>query len=162
MVPSSDVLCYYFLMSRPPLVISACLAGHMCRYNGCSVAFAEYPQLEAHYTLIPVCPEQLGGLPTPRPPSEIRDNKVYDVLGNDVTHAFVHGSRRALTIAQESGCTIALLMERSPSCGYQHIYDGTFTKTLVPGDGIFASLLKKQGFTIYTPKTIRLLLSDIL
>ena len=149
-------------MSRPSLLISACLAGHMCRFNGGSVAFAEYPQLEVLYTLIPVCPEQLGGLSTPRPPSEIRGNKVYDVLGNDVTHAFVLGSKRALDIAQGNGCKIALLMDRSPSCGYQQIYDGSFSKTLVQGDGIFAALLKKQGFVIYTLNTVKVLLSDIL
>ncbi|NCC63393.1 MAG: DUF523 domain-containing protein [Spirochaetia bacterium] len=147
-------------MNRPSLLVSACLFGYACRYNESCVAFKESSWIEKQYTLIKVCPEQLGGLPTPRNPAEIQGARVVDAQGNDLTDAFELGAKRALALAREHRCTTALLMDRSPSCGYHQIYDGTFSSTLIEGSGIFAQLLKKQGFTIYTPETVTLLLAD--
>ena len=106
------------------------------------------------FEVIAVCPEQLGGLPTPRPPSEKVGNKVITQAGSDVTKAFEEGARIALEKARRTGCTTALLMERSPSCGLGMIYDGSFSSHLIPGNGVFAQLLEDEGFTILTPKTI--------
>ncbi len=105
---------------------------------------------------MPVCPEVLGRLPVPRPPSEIAQgagSKVTNVLGTDVTKEFVTGAHVALGIGLQAGCTRAILKARSPSCGFGQVYDGTFSKVLVSGDGIFARLLKDHGFRIYTEET---------
>ena len=106
----------------------------------------------ARYQLIPVCPEQLGGLSTPRPPAERRDDRVKTKNGLDVTDAYVRGAVEALRLAQALGCKKALLKQRSPSCGSGQIYDGTFTGTLTEGDGVFAEMLRKRGIQIITEK----------
>lgn len=133
------------------VLISACLLGQYCRYDG---KVKNYPQLEkllrrADLHLIPVCPEQLGGLATPREPSECQGAKVYTKSGRDVTAQYQRGAAGALYYAQLFHCTAAVLKEKSPSCGCGWIYDGSFTKTLVKGDGVTAALLKKHGLTIY-------------
>ena len=162
MIPLNENTWYAFSsMNRPSLLVSACLFGNTCRYNESCVAFKDSLWIEKQYTLIKVCPEQLGGLPTPRNPAEILTSRVVDAQGIDLTEAFVLGAERALAVARASGCTTALLMDRSPSCGYHQIYDGTFSGTLIEGSGIFAQLLKKNGFTIYTPTTVTALLSDM-
>ncbi len=139
-------------MEKPPLVVSACLFGRRCRYNGTSVPFPPLTEMLAErYTLIPVCPEELGGLQTPRSPSELVAGRVITREGDDITEAFLLGAERALDIAKKNGCGRALLMERSPpSCGYGLVYDGSFGGTLVPGKGVFAALLESNGFTVST------------
>ena len=97
-----------------------------------------------------MCPEVLGGLPTPRTPSERRGERVVSAEGDDVTGEFSAGAEAALYIAEECGCSAAVLKARSPSCGCGRIYDGTFTHTLVDGDGLFAALLRKKGFQLFT------------
>ena len=134
-------------------VVSACLAGESCRYDGgCSPCPAVQALVRTGQAL-PVCPEVLGGLPTPRVPSEIRGGRVVAKDGTDVTGAFTCGAEEALRLALENGCTAAILKARSPSCGCGRIYDGTFTHTLVDGDGLFAALLRKKGFQLFTEET---------
>ena len=129
------------------VLISACLLGCTCRYDGASKAHPAALSLMEKYQLIPVCPEQLGGLPTPRSPAERRGEKVVTKEG-DVTAQYRWGAEEALRLADLFGCDTAVLKERSPSCGSGTIYDGTFTKTLIPGDGVTAQLLKEAGITV--------------
>ncbi len=130
------------------MIVSACLAGFPCRYDGKSKACAEVVELVKAGKAIPVCPEQLGGLPTPRPPCEILAGRVVDRNGADRTESFQQGAQAVLTLAQTYGATQALLQNRSPSCGTGWIYDGTFSKTLIAGDGITARLLQENGIQV--------------
>lgn len=129
-----------------PVLVSACLLGEPCRYDGKAMPCeAAIRMIEAH-TLVPICPEQLGGLPAPRNPSEIQaDGRVVDTAGEDRTAAFEFGARETLRIARERGCTFAILKENSPSCGTHHIYDGSFSGILVPGKGKTSALLEEHG-----------------
>lgn len=134
------------------LLISACLLGEPCRYDGKSKPLPEEKlrRLRDTYTLIPVCPEQAGGLPTPRTPSERRGEKVITETGMDVTAAYQSGAACALELAQSEQVDAAVLKARSPSCGKGEIYDGTFTRTLFPGHGVTAQLLMENGIAVYT------------
>lgn len=137
------------------LLISACLLGEPCRYDGASKPL-QGRQLEAllqNHTLIPVCPEQLGGLPTPRTPSERRGTCVVMRDGTDVTAEYERGAAIVCALARRTGAEAALLKARSPSCGSGAIYDGTFTGTLTPGDGVTAEALKRMGLPVYTEET---------
>ena len=135
---------------KEALLISACLLGTNCKYNGGNNALPpeKLAALEERYRLIPVCPERYGGLPTPRIPSERRGDRVVNKAGEDVTEAFRRGAELALETALREGCRLALLKERSPSCGSGRIYDGSFTGTVIPGDGVTAEMLKKSGLTV--------------
>ena len=130
------------------LLISACLTGVNCKYDGGNNALPEETlrALRERYRLVPVCPEVLGGLPVPRVPSERLDGRVLNRAGEDVTAAFSDGAGQALRIAREQGCRKALLKARSPSCGSGRIYDGSFSGRLIPGDGVTAELLRAAGF----------------
>ncbi len=130
------------------MIVSACLAGFPCRYDGKARPCAQVVELVRAGKAIPVCPEQLGGLPTPRTSCEIREGRVVDADGRDRTEAFERGARAVLQIAQTYGATEALLQSRSPSCGSGRIYDGSFTKTLTAGDGVTARLLKENGIQV--------------
>jgi uncharacterized protein YbbK (DUF523 family) len=103
---------------------------------------------------IPVCPEQLGGLPTPRACAEQKGNRVFAKDGRDVTEEFVKGAKEGLKVAKLCNCKEAILKSKSPSCGCGKVYDGTFTGDLVDGDGIFAKLLKQNGIGVRTEKDI--------
>ena len=118
------------------LLISACLLGAQCRYDGQSKPVLEMVALSEQFDLVPLCPEQLGGLPTPRTPAERIEDRVMTKDGRDVTAEYRHGAEQALHLARLCGCKIALLKERSPSCGSGTIYDGTFTGGLTAGDGV--------------------------
>ena len=131
------------------LLISACLLGIPCRYDGKSEPAAKIDALSKKYELIPVCPEQLGGLPTPRTPSERHGDRVVMADGTDVTAQYQKGARAALEVYLRESCVAAVLKERSPSCGSGEIYDGTFTHTVISGDGVTAELLKKNGIKVY-------------
>lgn len=137
--------------ARKTLLVSACLLGTECKYSGGHNAMpgATIAALREKYRLIPVCPETAGGLPTPRDPSERRGDAVVSCKGRDVTAEFSRGADAALCLAERYGCTSALLKEKSPSCGSGVIYDGSFTGTLVSGDGLAAERLKKRGIKIY-------------
>lgn len=130
------------------MIVSACLAGFPCRYDGKARPSTEIMELVKTGKAIPVCPEQLGGLPTPRPPCEIREGRVVDVAGADRTEAFRRGAQAVLELAKTYGATQAVLQNRSPSCGSGWIYDGTFSKTLTAGDGVTARLLKENGIQV--------------
>ena len=130
------------------ILISACLLGVNCRYDGSGKEIPELIELLSKHTLIPVCPEQLGGLSTPRSPAEIKDNKVISKDSEDVTLEFTKGAEETLKLAKLYNCKYAILKERSPSCGSGKIYDGTFSKKLVDGDGFAAKLLKENGVEI--------------
>ena len=141
-------------LSRPcRYVVSACLAGLPCRYDGRTNLKPEVAALVASGLAVPVCPEELGGLPTPRTPSELRDGRVVAADERDVTAEFTAGAEAALYIAEEYGCCAAVLKARSPSCGCGRIYDGTFSRTLIDGNGLFAELLLKKGFEVFTEET---------
>ena len=130
------------------VIVSACLAGFPCRYDGKARPCAEVMELVKKGQAIPVCPEQLGGLPTPRPPCEIRDGRAVDAAGVDRTEAFRRGAEAVLELVKTYGATQAVLQNRSPSCGSGWIYDGTFSKKLVAGDGITARLLAENGIQV--------------
>lgn len=131
-------------------IISSCLLGVNCRYDGGNNKLPDekLAELREKYELIPVCPECYGGLTTPRVPSERRDGGVYSKVGVDVTAEFAKGAEAALYLAKLLGAELAILKENSPSCGSGTIYDGTFSGTLTEGDGVTAELLKKQGITV--------------
>ena len=136
------------------IVVSACLAGEKCRYDGKSNYCQKVVDLVAKGEAIPVCPEVLGGLSTPRAPAEQKGEKVFTINGVDVTKQFVDGANKCLKIAQEHNCKTALLKARSPSCGSNKIYDGTFSKRLIVGDGVLAGLLKKNGIKVITEEDL--------
>lgn len=133
------------------ILISACLLGVACRYDGLSKPLDReiIEKLRRQYHLIPICPEIMGGLPTPRIPSEISsDGKVLRKDGEDVTENYIRGAKEALRLAEIFQCDTALLKEKSPSCGAGKIYDGSFSKTLTDGNGITAEFLQKNGIRI--------------
>lgn len=137
------------------ILISACLLEVDCRYSGIRGSYPELKELKENYHLIPVCPEQLGGLPTPRMPSEIVGEKVLGKDGQDVTAQFEKGAGEALRIAQLFGCRYAILKANSPSCGFGTIYDGTHSGTLTRGNGRAAELLNKNGITVLNEKNYK-------
>ena len=127
------------------ILVSACLLGQSCRYDGKSKPCERVIALKDTYNLIPICPEVMGGLPTPRTPSEICGELVLMKDGRNVTENYNRGAQKALEIARENACTVAILKEKSPSCGSGLIHNGLFDGGLVEGDGITAKLLKSQG-----------------
>ena len=130
------------------ILVSACLLGLRCRYDGKAKPNAAVLALRERHTLIPVCPEQLGGLPTPRSPSEWQGERIRNADGADVTMQYLRGAEEAVRLAELMGCRVAVLKERSPACGCGEIYDGSFTHTLKAGDGSAASALKRAGVTV--------------
>ena len=130
------------------ILVSACLLGCPCRYDGKSKPNDTVLALMEQHTLIPICPEQMGGLATPRVPAERRGDGVFTETGGDVTAQYRRGAEEALRLAKLYGCTHAILKERSPSCGSGQIYDGSFSRTLTDGDGVTAALLKENGITV--------------
>lgn len=131
------------------LLVSACLLGCRCRYDGASKAHPLAKELAERHMLAPVCPEQLGGLPTPRSPAERRGELVVTRDGRDVTAWYRRGAEEALRLCRGLECEAAVLKERSPSCGHGEIYDGTFSGALVPGSGVTAELLSAHGVAVY-------------
>ena len=128
------------------IMISACLAGENCKYNGGNNRNEKALQLMAEHDVILVCPEQMGGLPTPRVPSELRDGVVTARDGRIVDREFREGAAKCLEIARQEQPDLIVLQSRSPSCGVKQRYDGSFTGTLVEGSGVTAQLLMENGF----------------
>ena len=145
------------------VLISACLLGMACRYDGKIKTYEAIDTLmeEAQITFIPVCPEQAGGLATPRVAAERSGKLVITADGKDVTAQYECGAAEALRLAVRYQCAYAVLKERSPSCGSKRIYDGTFTRTLRDGTGVTAALLTANGITVFdeteTAKLLRTL-----
>ena len=130
------------------VMVSACLLGENCKYNGGNNRNEELlRRLEGH-EVIPVCPEVMGGLPTPRVPSEIRDGIVTMADGRIADKEFRAGAEKCLEIARKEKPDVIIFQSRSPSCGVKERYDGTFTRTLVPGAGVTAELFLKNGFRV--------------
>lgn len=137
-------------MKKIEFIVSACLAGKKCRFDGDSRPCARVMELCRQGLALPVCPESLSGLPVPRPPCEAKNGKIISKDGKDVTLEFEKGAERALKIALGSGAKKVILKARSPSCGFGQIYDGSFSKTLTKGNGVFADKLHKKGFEVFT------------
>ena len=136
------------------ILVSACLLGCACRYDGKSVKNDAVIALGKDNILIPVCPEQLGGLPTPRIPSERIDDKVISQLGADVTKQYKKGADTALYIYNISSADFAVLKARSPSCGKGVIYDGSFSGGFKEGNGVTAELFMKNGIQVFTDEEL--------
>ncbi|WP_195970345.1 DUF523 domain-containing protein [Clostridium thermobutyricum] len=136
------------------ILISACLCGVNCKYNGANNYNEKIKEILEEYEYMLVCPEQLGGLTTPRKPAEIIEDKVIDNEGKDVTINFEKGALETLKIAQLTNAKYALLKEGSPSCGSNFIYDGNFNRTKILGEGLTAKLLKKNGIKIFSENEI--------
>ena len=136
------------------IIISACLLGEPCRYDGASKSAPLAYRLREKYNLIPVCPEVFGGLPTPRGPSEIVGERVVNKEGVDVTAQYRRGAETALSMAREGEVAFAVLKARSPSCGKGKTYDGTFTGTLTHRHGITVAMFLEAGIPVYTEDEI--------
>lgn len=146
------------------ILVSSCLLGIRAKYNGGDNTVRQLVDLCKSGLIVPACPEQLGGLPTPRSPAEIRGGSGADVLagrarvftdqGADVTGAFIDGAREVLKLCQILGIKAAVLKERSPSCGCNWIYDGTFNGILVKGRGVTAAILVSGGITVFSEEEL--------
>ncbi len=155
------------------ILISACLAGDLVRYDGKQKRIQDkvFNIWLQQGRLVKICPEVSGGLNIPRPPAQIMGGKGLDVIrgkasvqtidGEDVTRAFLKGAECALSIAQENNIHIAILKEKSPSCGSSLIYDGSFTEVKVPGDGVTTALLRENGIEVFSEHQMKLVESII-
>lgn len=132
------------------ILVSACLLGENCKYNGGNNYCKEVARFVKEHHVVTVCPEVLGGLSIPRKPAEIVDGIVRNEDGTSVDREFRTGAEVALQIAISQQVELAILQERSPSCGISSIYDGTFSGTLISGEGVFAALLRKNGIPSYS------------
>ena len=148
-------------VKRARILVSACLLGVYCRYNGERKQMEGIERLMECAELIPVCPEILGGLPTPRPAAERVGDRVMNREGADVTEAYRRGAEETLHLAELFGAKMALLKERSPSCGMGKIHDGSFQGRIVDGSGVTAELLAAHGISVYGDSCIDELL-DVL
>jgi uncharacterized protein YbbK (DUF523 family) len=136
------------------IAVSACLVGVNCKYNGKNNLQPKAIEYLRGKELTLICPEELGGLTTPRIESEIlKDGKVYNKCGKDVTDNFISGAIKALEIIKQNKCTAVVLKDGSPSCGFRYIYDGTFTGTRIRGQGVLAKYLKENGIKIINLET---------
>ncbi len=138
-----------------PILVSACLCGEACRYDGKSAMHPELASLLGRGLAVAVCPEVLGGLSVPRGACERRGERVVDRAGNDLTRNFLLGAEKTLALARERGVTVAVLKERSPSCGSSFIHDGGFRGNVVPGQGVTAALLRENGITVFSEENFR-------
>lgn len=135
-------------MKKEKILISACLIGLNCKYNGGNNENSKLVELMKEKDLVPICPEQLGGLKTPRVSAERKQEKVITKEGVDVTKEYQKGAEEVLKLAKKLNIKKAILKSRSPSCGIDEIYDGTFSHTLIKRDGVAAELLKKNGIEV--------------
>ncbi len=144
------------------ILVSACLLGTNCKYNGGNNFTPKLLELKKENNVIPVCPEELGGLLTPREPCEIQNgagkevlegkSRVMNKIGEDVTDSFLAGAKETLALAKKHSCSLAVLKSRSPSCGCGTIYDGTFSGELEEGNGVTAQLLLDNKIVVMTEK----------
>jgi uncharacterized protein YbbK (DUF523 family) len=146
-------------------IVSACLAGYECNYNGEANPCPEVIELVKQRQAVPVCPEQLAGLPARRDPAEQRGDRVFaktsrvaedgSEIFEDITVALKKGAQIALKIALITGCDEAILKARSPSCGCGQVYDGSFSGKLIEGDGVFTEALKSRGIKVSTEEDLK-------
>lgn len=155
------------------ILISSCLVDLFSKYDGSSNANTLLLEYCHRGNFIPVCPEQLGGLPTPRKPVELSsasgpavlsgEGKAITEDGCDCTQEFVRGAEQLIKIVRLWGVTAAILKERSPSCGSSYVYDGSFSHTVIPGEGVAAALLRQHGIPVYSEQRLnRKLLEELL
>lgn len=152
------------LPTTGPVLISACLAGRACAYDGSHRAHPEILELVRTGRAVLVCPEEEGGLPTPRPPAEIEGGRGELVLdgsarvvtdtGADVTDVYLEGARVAVERTRAQSCAAAILKARSPACGCGAVYDGTFSRSLTEGDGVTAAALRRAGVELWTEEEL--------
>ena len=136
------------------ILVSACLVGENCKYNGDNNKNEKVLEFLKDKEYIKICPEVMGGLPTPRPPSEIKGDKVFNIKGENVTNNFISGGKYALEIAKNKKPELIILKAKSPSCGLGQVYDGSFSATLKEGNGIACQMLIDNGFKIITENEI--------
>lgn len=140
------------------ILISKCLLGYNVRFDARIISnkhiYDLLNELKTRYNLIPICPEVEGGLQVPRDPSEIKDNKVINIKGKDVTSYFIKGAEFTLMQGKLHHVKLAILKDKSPSCGVNKIYDGNFSKNVIDGQGITAKLLKENGIKIISENEI--------
>ncbi|MGN8912765.1 DUF523 domain-containing protein [Anaerofustis butyriciformans] len=143
-------------MSKENIIVSACLFGENCKYSGGNNEIEKeiIKKIEKKYNVILCCPECLGGLSTPREPSEIRKGKVFSKSGKDVTDEYKKGAMICLNIAKENNVKLALMKANSPSCGNKKIYDGSFSSVLIDGKGITAKLFEENGIEVISEKEL--------
>ena len=137
------------------IFVSACLLGENCKYSGGNNRNEAVISFLEEKEFIAVCPERAGGLPAPRPPAEIRDGRVVDKEGKDVTAEFLLGAKKTLALAKKHHPELFILKANSPSCGCGEIYDGTFSGRKISGNGKTTELLLKNGFSVITEKQIK-------
>ena len=137
------------------IMVSACLAGENCKYNGGNNRNEKVCRLMEEHEVVTICPESMGGLPIPRPPAEILNGRVVNREGRDVDREFREGARKCLDLARSWQPDLIILQSRSPSCGVGRRYDGTFTGTLVEGHGVTARLLIEEGFRVIDVKDLQ-------
>ena len=135
-------------------VVSACLAGERCRYDAGDNTCAQVVRLVEEGRAVPICPEVLGGLETPRSPCERLGDRVMNRDGPAVTLAFAQGAAKATALARKEGCSAAILKSRSPSCGFDRIYDGSFSHVFCKGDGVWAAMLRDEGFELFSEESL--------
>jgi len=141
-------------MAKEKILVSACLAGVNCKYNGKNNENKKIIELIKNKDVILVCPEQLGGLKTPRTPAERQGNKVVNKDNIDVTKEYQKGAQEVLDLAKKFNIKTAILKSKSPSCGKEKIYDGTFSNNLIDGNGITTELLEKNGIKVISSDEI--------
>ena len=139
---------------KEKILISACLLGIDCKYSGSNNLNEKVLEYIKDYEVIPVCPEIMGGLSTPRPPSERIGNKVLNNQGTDVTNEYTKGALETLKLAKLFNVKKALLKAKSPSCGKGKVYDGTFTSTLIEGNGVTVDLLESNGIEVISEQDL--------
>ena len=152
------MIVFTMILFMEKILISACLVGDNVKYNGGNNLSPKIDALLEKYELIPFCPEVESGLPTPRASSEIKDGRVINTEGEDVTDAFVRGAELAFNICLYLKIKKVILKEKSPSCGSKIIYDGSFSHKEIPGMGITAQYLKEKGIEVYSEDDIDSLL----
>ena len=145
---------------KEKILVSACLIGENCRYDGKNSLNKDVLALTKYYDLIPICPEVSGGLKTPRYPSEIKDGKVINSKGKDVTDNYNDGAYWASTVARLQNIKLAILKEKSPSCGTHKIHDGSFSGKLIDGKGITTIKLEKARIRVINEEEASLLLKE--
>ncbi len=136
--------------SANKVLVSSCLLGLNCKYNGENNYIKFINKLVDKIEIIPVCPEQLGGMQTPRDSCEIIENRIFSTKGKEYTYEFYKGALETIKMARLFECKVAILKKRSPSCGFGEIYDGNFNRTIIEGNGITAQKLSEKGIKIIT------------
>lgn len=136
------------------ILVSACLLGENCKYSGGNNRREDVCRFLEGKEYISFCPEQAGGLPTPRLPSERRGDRVVSRAGEDVTEAFRLGAERALETCRRQGIDLAILKQGSPSCGTRYVYDGSFSGVKVSGQGVTAELLRAEGIRVISEEDV--------